>query len=67
MQTTIVLRTKPSRLGNSKKLAIHLQDNRITGVTENPAGLRGACLEIKVAPTEINELVKVAKRNGLYS
>lgn len=67
METIICLRTKPNRNGNSKRAYVYLQGNRITGVTDSPmGGSRHHALEIKVAPSEINDLIKQAQKAGLY-
>ncbi|HEX3101068.1 MAG TPA: hypothetical protein VHQ01_04725 [Pyrinomonadaceae bacterium] len=68
MESIICLRTKPNRNGNSKRVYICLQGNHITGVTDSAIGRGGSrsALEVKVAPSEINELLTQAKKAGLY-
>lgn len=66
--TYIMLRTAPNRMGNSKRVLIALDNNRIVGVTDASYGRGGGhpALEVKVAPKEINDLVAQAKRAGIY-
>lgn len=61
--TVIMLRTKPNRMGNSKRAYVYLDGNRIAGVTDAPHGSGG---RPSVAPSEINQLITQAKRAGLF-
>lgn len=65
---TIILKTKPNRMGNSKTCRVTFSGEMVSKVQLDPAGgSRGAALLIMVAPKEINDLVALAKRSGKFS